>query len=465
MLIEQAIFTSAQTPQAEGYQLVRRSPGLAEADARQLTLWGPSHDSLLERSGRRLSTNFFKLDSGAYCVSRTAPAGAEFSGRGEVVTTQFLVVPPEVLARFGNNPFALVRAALASGAMTACETIPETLAPLRLVGRASRVDLSLLAQLARDPGPSAMATLVQAVLACDRLAIAVETSAEQLIAGLFSILPVECRPDFSFSTGLKPSPGRPVRISFLPNDPASWRGMDRQGFTLLNLADAKKAAGLAWQGWAGCVAEILASGRLSLLAGELEQSRPWLDCDKLHLLAAQVQERLKSAGQQGAAEVPGEGRQTPASGAPANDAPPLPELPRVGEPANAATAGGFKQRADAAHARGDGAPRNAKKSVPNVTLQDLSEVLAGQPPAVLEMLERVDDLVFAAIAGDERALAELEVLWPVTAAELDSDLVEKSREQYLRCALSIWGECVAGTVRQPERAVAAIDVLCVLFEE
>ena len=81
------------------------------------------------------------------------------------------------------------------------------------------------------------------------------------------------------------------------------------------------------------------------------------------------------------------------------------------------------------------------------------------------MLERIDDLVFTAIDGDDRSLGELQVLWPMVAAELNEDLVEQSREQYLRCALSIWTECVEGEVRRPERAVAAIDVLCVLFED
>ena len=73
-------------------------------------------------------------------------------------------------------------------------------------------------------------------------------------------------------------------------------------------------------------------------------------------------------------------------------------------------------------------------------------------------------MVFAAISGDAHALGELEVLWPTVAADLDDQLVEQSREQYLRCALSIWGECVASDGKRPERAVSAIDVLCVLFE-
>ena len=98
-------------------------------------------------------------------------------------------------------------------------------------------------------------------------------------------------------------------------------------------------------------------------------------------------------------------------------------------------------------------------------LDELAAKLAQQPAQVLEMLERVDDLVFAAISGDPRALAELEVVWPLTASELDEELVEQSREQYLRCALAICGDLSEGEVRRPEQALAAIDVLSVLFEE
>jgi len=72
--------------------------------------------------------------------------------------------------------------------------------------------------------------------------------------------------------------------------------------------------------------------------------------------------------------------------------------------------------------------------------------------------------VFAAISGDNCALAELEVLWPTVASELDASLVEQSREQYLRCALSICSDSVQGEMRRPQRAAAAIDVLCVLFD-
>jgi GTPase-associated protein 1 len=449
VLIEQAIFTSAHTDRTQGYQLIGRSPGLSDGDARELALWGPSHDSLVETSLAPASTNFHKLASGAYCVSRTTLAGAEFSGRGGAqVYTQFLVVPSEVLARFANNPFAILRAATASGALGVYDSIPETLEPLRLGGRSAVVDLGLMAQLARNPGPAAMATLIQAVLASDRLALASETPADQLLAGLFSALPVECRTEFSFSTGLKFSPSRPVRVSTLPSDPSSWRGIARQGVTLLNLDAAEMSDIYCWEGWAGCVAQILGTSRLSLLAAELEPARPWLNLTNIQVLADQVRAKLR-----------------PASLDRVNS-----EAARVQPPADkvvaaSVQAGIGERRADGAHSRLDGTLAVVAGYAPKCGIDDLVATLAAQPAEVLELLERIDDLVFAAIGGDDRALTELEVLWPAATAELDADLVEQSREQYLRCALSIWSECVQGEVQRPERAVAAIDVLCVLFDQ
>jgi hypothetical protein len=123
------------------------------------------------------------------------------------------------------------------------------------------------------------------------------------------------------------------------------------------------------------------------------------------------------------------------------------------------------QRSDRAHSRQEQMMTAPVDPAGASGIDKLIESLAGQPAEVLELLERIDDLVFAAISGDESAMTELEVLWPTVVADLDQDLVEQSREQYLRCALSICSECVEGGVQRPERAAAAIDVLCVLFEE
>src|SRR3972149_4240777 len=133
--VEQAIFTSAKTDRALGYQVISQSPGIHPEDARELVVWCPSHDSLLASGEDAVSVNFHPLPSGAYCVSRTMAAGWEYSGRGGGRGyTHCLIVPPEVLARFADNPFALLQAALAAGAMEIRHPIPNHLEPLSLVG-------------------------------------------------------------------------------------------------------------------------------------------------------------------------------------------------------------------------------------------------------------------------------------------------------------------------------------------
>src|SRR3990172_2377840 len=152
-LIEQAVFTSAETDQSAGYQVVATSAGVSEADAKELAVWGPSHDALLESTPNAVSYNFHPLPSGSYCVSRTTPAGWEYSGRGGArVYSQCLVVSTKTLARFANNPFALLRAALAAGLLELHDEGPKRLGPLRLAGRAAAGDSSLLGPPCARPG-------------------------------------------------------------------------------------------------------------------------------------------------------------------------------------------------------------------------------------------------------------------------------------------------------------------------
>ena len=72
--------------------------------------------------------------------------------------------------------------------------------------------------------------------------------------------------------------------------------------------------------------------------------------------------------------------------------------------------------------------------------------------------------VYDAINGRPGAMERLEDTWPKLTSGLDEELLAVSREQYLRYALSVWDQCVdARGLRQPARAVQAVDVLCLLF--
>jgi GTPase-associated protein 1 len=478
--IEQAVFTSAQTDRSAGYQIVAASPGVCEADVRELTVWGPSHDAMIRSATGATSVNFHPLPSGAYCVSRTTPAGSEYSGRrGARIYTQCLVVSPEVLGRFANNPFALLKAVSAGGSLRVYDTVPRRLDPLRLVGRATVVDESLLGQLRRDPGPRWMASLVQAALNSPAVAVAGDFPAEQIIAGLINCMPPECRTEFSFSTGLKLSSRRPFRVVALPAETDEQRRASRlYDLSVLNLADELPSEFTPTESWARLVERVLESSQVSFLGRHLSDHRDDCSLEDLPALGLQLLEELdtsllardpsrtESKPDETSAFAFGQPRRTNASGE-IGKTQPKTITPRRG-PGGSDDPNGKNEyrRGHEPHSQFQG---NTPPSTPKCQLDAPSKAICPDSPEVMEKLERLDDLVYEAMSGSSEALDKLKSFWLRLRAELGVEMVVESREQYLRYALAIW-EKGAGLAhpnhdRQPARAIQALDVLCVIFDE
>ncbi len=497
-LIEQAIFTSAETDRSAGYQVVAASPGVSSADLRELAVWGPSHDALLDPTANAVSVNFHPLPSGAYCVSRTTPAGSEYSGRrGPRVYTQCLVVPPEVLRRFANNPFSLMRAALANGSLQLHDEVPKQLEPLRLTGRAKAVDTALLGRLARSLGPEWIASMTQIALAAPALAVVGGPPADHVICGLINCLPPRCRTDFPFSTGLRFSSRREFRIVAFSDDRAEQRRAQRlYNLTVLHLGESPPSESEPIDSWPRFIHRVLKTNRLSFLNSRLSDQQLDVGAEDLHLLGLELLEEL---------DAPALG--SPALGAQAWSAKRSPRSP-LGSPTASDGETSFDSsaetsQADPAGQEADAEPVEsvqpgavAERNDPEVfasteTRSDFSrpheahrrfekndsaetvrckvkppsKSLEATCPAVLEKLELLDDLVYDAISGKAETLPRLETLWPELCEELDAELLAESREQYLRYALSLWEESTNPNVSAAEQAVHALDVLCLLFNE
>lgn len=444
--IEQAIYTSARTTRADGYQIVSQSPAAKDADLREIAAWAPSHDSLVDSGPTACSVNFHPLSSGAFCVSRTTAEWGEFSGRGgERVYTQALIVPADVLRRFSDNPFALLTAATALGAIAEHETPPQSLEAIRLSGRAAAADAALLAQLGDDPGPAWIAAILQGVLTSQVTAVVAGENRRRIVAGVVNTLPVDCRVRVSFSTGLKYSPRRPFRLMGLDvGAPDQVKVLRRIGATVLDLADKSPRELVVDAGWAGFVSSAMAAEKIGFLASQVGQPRPGLGLEQLDSLGKQLREALADA---------------PAS--PGNRPTGLAGRPReatVGAPARETFPP--TSRAEGAHAR------HVKKetSTAAAPIDDSPAHAVGwQCPAALAQLEPLDDLVFEAIAGKQAALQQLREAWPAVLKKLGPALVEESREHYIRHALKVWRECVDGDqIRYPALAIAAMDVVCLL---
>ena len=478
--IEQAVFTSAQTERSAGYHVVATSPGVHRADVRELTVWGPSHDAMSRSAAGATSVNFHPLPSGAYCVSRTTPAGSEYSGRrGARIYTQCLVVSPQALGRFANNPFALLKAVSAGGSLRAYDTVPKQLGRLRLVGRATVVDESLLGQLCGGSGPRWMASVVQAALDSPAVVVAGDVPAERIIAGLINCMPPECRTEFSFSTGLKLSSRRPFRVVVLPAETDEQRRARRlQDVSVLNLTNELASECTPTGSWARLVKRVLESSQVAFLGRHLSERRGDCSLENLSAFGLQLLGELDTSPlAQGPSRTESRPDETPASAFEqprrTNDSGNLgPARPKTTSPSRGlgeSDKSGGNNEFRRGHKPHDRFQADTPPSTPKSQIEAPSKVLCPDSPDVKDKLERLDDLVYQAMSGSSDSVDELRKFWPRLRTELGVEMIAESREQYLRYALTLWEKDAhladLDNDRQPARAVQALDVLCVIFDE
>ncbi len=133
---------------------------------------------------------------------------------------------------------------------------------------------------------------------------------------------------------------------------------------------------------------------------------------------------------------------------------------------NMASNGNYRE-ADSANERFVGSLQHGRATSRNVDrpvrARRPSTLYAAPSQDVFERLKRLDDLVFDTINERRPAIDELAKSWPRLSAELPAELLAESHEQYLRYAINICGSYLADRLRDPTWAVAALDVLCVLF--
>ncbi|MGH7137935.1 MAG: hypothetical protein ACREHD_19475, partial [Pirellulales bacterium] len=365
MLIEQAIFTSAQTGRRDGYQVVAHSPDLDGHELAEIARHSPSHDALWDADDDARSISFYPLPSGRYCVSQSTFGGQEYSARrGPRVYTQCLIATVETMGEFANNPFALLAAAFAQGQLRVLDKVPADLEPFRLCGRAAPVDEALLRLLASDPGITWLQALVEAALTAFNVAILAPREAQCYISALINCLPLECRLPFSFSTGLKYSPRRPLRVVGLGGKLAEQRRVaERYGLTVFEISGKPPKESTATSGWGGFIAGVLAAGKTAFLAEQLSVARPGLSLADLVPLGDELLERMADGPRGGGNPV-----------APFDLA-----VPTVAElTATVARATTDERRADAAHFRfASLAPTRAETAGCELR-EDPSQVVGGQ---------------------------------------------------------------------------------------
>jgi hypothetical protein len=83
---------------------------------------------------------------------------------------------------------------------------------------------------------------------------------------------------------------------------------------------------------------------------------------------------------------------------------------------------------------------------------------------VLARLEALDDVIFAAIEGDPDALDLAAATWQCTLGEVGPEMLEESRQQYLRFAKSVWEATREHSDEPPPNPFAAIEIIGLLAQ-
>jgi hypothetical protein len=93
------------------------------------------------------------------------------------------------------------------------------------------------------------------------------------------------------------------------------------------------------------------------------------------------------------------------------------------------------------------------------------QVLHPESREAAELLESLDDAMFMAIAGEAAIVAAARLLWAEAVRTLSSELLEESREQYLRYALEVTQHLPGDEPREPARVLLAIEMIEMLSQD
>jgi hypothetical protein len=96
------------------------------------------------------------------------------------------------------------------------------------------------------------------------------------------------------------------------------------------------------------------------------------------------------------------------------------------------------------------------------TTPDRSSSKATNLADTIARLEKLDDVIFPAIDGDEQALGQLEPTWREAVAALDPELVRESRNEYLRYARDTWEFLRRNSAEQSGRILAVLQIIALL---
>jgi|GEM_PF-2189063 len=218
------------------------SRGIDEADLSEICQWSGKSGDLVSEAPMAHSWNFHPLPTGSFCLSRTNRAALLFpKADPSQVFTHGILIPQSLLKDYANNVMLLARHLEKLGfwraglevtrqLLSASESEPRkrenssaeerslpVLRTLTMDGGADAVRLNSLNAFVRTTGIRRFCSILDQVLGNFSTIVTGNAVPEMLLEALLDALPIGCRLEISFSTGLRFSPDRFFRVVFVGN--------------------------------------------------------------------------------------------------------------------------------------------------------------------------------------------------------------------------------------------------------
>ena len=287
--IEQALISVRAEEMRKEVRLLRSSDGLAEIDREEILGWSRAFEVPPDGRFDLLNLFFHHLPSGDYAIGRLTPSipphrslNENAPGRLRSFFIQTMIVAPETFLTFGNNPVFLYQKALSTGGLSfSTRHIPEV-GPISITGENRWLDPSLLRGVCAAPGIEALTHLMRSALDAPCTLFTGGPPAVHIISALFNLLPVDYRPELTFSTGLHFSPDRYLRlIGVSRKNPRLSEIRDRYPVPFLDLERpfpesrpaqmSPSARPTKKRGWPELIEAVLRSGRFDLFHRKLTE--------------------------------------------------------------------------------------------------------------------------------------------------------------------------------------------------
>jgi len=275
VLGDQAIFTSVFSHTGEGYRIVAASAGLQVDERREITQRSPSHGSLCGEAPDRLAVSVYPLASGRFCVAHSRHAGFEHTARGgQRVHTHAVVLTDADLRRFQCNPLR-VHASLAA----AIPDQPVVKPPLRLDPLCLTVSPAspwgTVTAPPADMNAEQICALLSLLLAGERVVVVGAGYSHAAFEWTIMALPLCARRTVAGSVGLKFSPGRQMRLTFIGrNQREAQRAISGHGIRWFDVASAQRPEPSAFDSWLEVIGRWWSQrrhGEISGLASQIIQ--------------------------------------------------------------------------------------------------------------------------------------------------------------------------------------------------